>query len=403
MTKFEALQARKKTLQQERKELREKLKNHRSTPNANVDVDATTARMFEINDEIDTINEDMMAESTRSRFPEGPTAPSQLTSENYRSSDRYRDAFFRSMINRNIAADDAEVMAFGKRAITSMDGGSVNSGGSYLVPTTTLNQIATMLARFGRVYAAINKYHFNGDVSLPIGALNSTTTESDGTVTLSFDFTEITINQQAIVVNIAVPNLLMRNAISALESYLAYEIGKYMGVQLDNYCLNANPASSKFKGIIFEIKEAPSAAKTYSEMDWPQIVEIQGAVDEPYGDNATWIMKRSTFFSQFKSLTDAEGRPLVQTMLVQVQGGRAQKQYYIDGDPVIFTSVMPDTDSMLYGDLDTYIINESQELVIESDTSVKFNEDKTNWRGKVYAGGKPMFAKSTFAYYHKAG
>ena len=53
-----------------------------------------------------------------------------------------------------------------------------------------------------------------------------------------------------------------------------------------------------------------------------------------------------------------------------------------------------------YGDLDQYIVNESQELIIEADASAGFAADKTVWRGKVYAGGLPMFAKKTaFVYY----
>ena len=56
----------------------------------------------------------------------------------------------------------------------------------------------------------------------------------------------------------------------------------------------------------------------------------------------------------------------------------------------------------VYGDLSQIIVNESQELVIESDTSVKFGEDSTMWRGKVYAGSTVMFASTAFEYYKPA-
>jgi HK97 family phage major capsid protein len=119
-------------------------------------------------------------------------------------------------------------------------------------------------------------------------------------------------------------------------------------------------------------------------------------------------MKRSTFFTRFFGMVDANGHPIVAIAPVLAQGLPGQNgspalpgasNYLIAGQPVIFTSQMPDTDGILYGDLSTYIVNESEAFTIESNTSEKFSEDKTVWRGKVYSGGKPLFAKNTFTYY----
>jgi HK97 family phage major capsid protein len=111
-------------------------------------------------------------------------------------------------------------------------------------------------------------------------------------------------------------------------------------------------------------------------------------------------MRRKTFFDQFFSLEDAEGRPLITTAPL-LQGRPGLEPYLIAGRPVIFSSKVP-ANGVLYGDLSTYIVNESQEIVIEVDSSVGFATDTTMFRGKVYAGGSPLFATSTFAYYKKA-
>ena len=43
-------------------------------------------------------------------------------------------------------------------------------------------------------------------------------------------------------------------------------------------------------------------AKTYTDLDWEVINDVQGDVDAPYGDNGTWIMTRKTFFKKFRSI-----------------------------------------------------------------------------------------------------
>lgn len=293
---------------------------------------------------------------------------------------------------------DAEVMAYGKRAITDMNGGSVTSGAEYLVPQTTINNVYQIITEYGRVYAAITKFGFSGDVTLPIGTTGAPTDNGDGTVSLNFSFTEVSIQQQAVVATIIVNNLLLKNSIPAFEAFLSMELGKYIGAQLENSVLNGTiSGSSKFLGIIAAIKVAVSAAETYTDMDWATIAEILGSVESPYGDKGTWVMKRSTFFKKFFSLTDAAGKPL--TTISPVVGGPGQSAYLIAGMPVIFSLQMPDVDSVLYGDLSTYIVNESEAFVIEANTSEKFSEDKTVWRGKVYSGGQPLYAKSAFTYW----
>jgi HK97 family phage major capsid protein len=317
----------------------------------------------------------------------------ELNEENYRSSVKYRDAFFRSFMSGKVAAEDADVMALGKRAVTDMNGLSVTSGAEYLVPQTTLSQIQSIIVKFGRVYGAITKYNFNGDVTIPIGTADAPTNNVDGTDTLTFTFTEVTINQQAVIATVAVKNLLLKNSIAGLEAYLAMEIGKYIGLQLENYVLAGNPGTSKFQGI----KTAYGTSEKYSTCDWDLINTVYGAVESPYGDEGTWIMNRKTFFAKFRSMTDAEGRPLISTLPVTV-GGAGASQYFIDGRPVIFSTRMSDNE-FIYGDLSQYIVNESQELVIEANASEGFSADKTTWRGKVYAGGKCMFATVAFVYY----
>ncbi len=399
LTQKEAAELRrqKAELEQQRLELKKKCENARATMTTE-EMSAEAENLRKISDSLDEINEklkDAPEQETRGGLFNMKT--NELTSENYRASAQYRDAFFRSFMNGKISEVDKDIMAMGKRAIIDMNGLSVTAGAEYLVPQTTLNQIQSIITKYGRLYSKITKYGFNGDVTIPIGTADAPTNNEDGTDTLTFTFTEATINQQAIVATIAVKNLLLKNSISGLEGYLAMEIGKYIGLQLENYIIVGNPATSKFTGIKTAVSAAPSAVKTYTDIDWELLNEVQGIVDSPYGDNGTWIMNRKTFFNEFRSITDANGNPLVTTAPV-VAG--SPTQYYIDARPVELTTRMADGE-FAYGDLAQYIVNESQEIVIEADSSAGFSADSTVWRGKVYAGGLPMFAKTAFAYYTK--
>lgn len=393
-----ALKREQAELEQKRNELKEKCKNHRSM--SADELSKETENLRTVSAKLDAIGEQLKDQTLEKREVANMIKDfdgKEINQENFRSSAKYRDAFYRSFLNNKVSEADAEVMAMGKRAITSLNGDSVGSGAEYLVPKTTLDKVFTVIKQYGRLYTAITKFGFTGDVSLPIGTTEAPTENSDGTVTLNFSFNEVKISQQAIVATIIVKNLLLRNSIPAFEQYLAMEIGKYIGILLENYVLNGSLVISTFEGIITALKVAPSAVKTYSQMDWEQIALILAEVESPYGDNGTWVMKRSTFFKKFFALTDADGKPLVTTL--PVVGGPGQSNYLIAGMPVIFTSQMPGVDSVLYGDLSTYIVNESEEFTIESNTSEKFSEDKTVWRGKLYSGGKSLFAKDTFTYW----
>lgn len=337
--------------------------------------------------------------SINTNIPHGIIEPAKRTQEEVLNSTEYRNAFYRSVMNNKILKTDYDIMQEGKRVITDMNGGTVTSGAEYLVPTTTLNMIKEIIEVWGNIYALVEKTSFTGNVSLPIATEGATTDNGDGSVTLTATFTEVTINQMAVIAMIKVKNLLLKNSISAFENYLTKQLGKYLGKQLTNYVLNGSPTTSKFTGIIFKIKDNAENT-TYSDIDWAWINSVQGSLESPYGDNAVWVMKRSTFFTKFRSLVDANGKPLAEI----VTGGPGGSKYYIAGQECFFTTLMPtgDTDPILYGDLKTYMVNESEGISIESssENDTAFQADETHWRGKVYSGGKPTLpTANTFKYF----
>ena len=395
-------------LEQKRNDLKAKAKNHRDM--SVEDLNGVTENLRTVSTRLDEIGEKLKDQGTEKR---GITVMlkdfngKEITDENFRSSAKYRDAFYRSYLNNKVSEADADIMAMGKNQKRDMNGDSTTSGADYLVPQSTLNNVYTVIKQYGKLYSTVTKYGFTGDVSLPIGTAGAVTQNADGSVTLNYDYTETKISQDAVVATMTVKNILLMNSIPAFEQFLSNEIGKYIGMQLENKVLNG-AAGSNFLGIITALKASsgagdPSAAKTYSVLDWKAIAAIMGTLESPYGDNATWVMKRSTFFNKFFSLTDSTGKPIVTTIplitgMPKDNNYGSASPFMIAGQSVIFSSLIPDADGILYGDLSQYIVNESQSFTIESNANEKFSEDKTVWRGKVYSGGKPLFPKQTFTY-----
>lgn len=380
-------------IEEKRAELKKQIANHRES-----NEDLSDEKLREIQEavsevgkraaELDSILREAELPEQRGDIMGLNVRQKDVNEENYRESAEYRDAFYRSLATKSISEADAAVMAFGKR--DAVNGGSVNSGGGYLVPTTTLNSIKTVLSEYGKLYSAVTKYTFEGDVSLPIGNVSETQKDENGIVKLEFEFTEVKIAQDATVATVEVKNILLKNSIAALEDFIAKQLGKWLAIKLD---MAVAYGSESFDGIIPSLKP-----KTYTNVDWTFLCkDIIGGLKGAYSRRGAFVMNTQTLWRRFMAITaGTAGIPLAQdTPIVHFENGT----WYIIDKAVIETDAMQD-DDFIFGALnDNYIANESQEFVIEADPSPKFGEDKTQWRGKVYSGGSTVLPQEAFLFF----
>jgi HK97 family phage major capsid protein len=385
------------SLAAKRKELRSKLIGHRDQTSA--EYSELSGDYYQIDEQLDTVRDEIdavRAEISEAQIEEGkrtiPNVEDATASqrEEMLSSKEYNHAFFRSIINGKISKDDSDIMAFGQRAVTDMNGDGVSSGANYLIPTTTYNMILSVIKEYGQVYSAISKTGFSGDISIPIGTLNGKTENADGTFTLDFVFSEVKISQEAIIGSVIVKNLLLKNSISALESFIVEQIGKQIALQLDNGIINGDGGS--FKGILEEL-----IAVAYTTLDYDTIINIEHALKRAYSKTAGFIMNWTTF-GKCRKIKDENKNPIGKTdVVVKINGMDFST---IDGKAVLIVDeVIMGDDDILYGNLASYRVNESQSMVIESNASPEFKSDKTVYRGKVYSGGQPVLATENFVLY----
>lgn len=384
------LNRRKKELEDQRGELKKKAREHRDSLSLS-EIDETTEQLRKLTYQIDDIMEELTEDEPTKRDSEHPTnmREDKIDKKNFRSSIEYRDAFYRSVAARRVAEGDAEIMAFGRREVTDMNGGSVSSGAEYLVPTTTIDKINSIMEQYGAVYAAVTKYRFTGNVSLPIGVVGEPEMDEEGIYDLKFSFEEVKIDQEAVIATVTVKNLLLRNSIDALESFIAEQLAKFIAVKCDMGVLYGDGES--FKGIL----PALSPIK-YSVVNWTLITAVLGSIRGVYAQKASWGMRWQTFCKKFLGMTATDGVPIIGTMPIITKVGDT---WYILGQPVIMSDAFQEGDFAYGAFKDNYITNESQEMVIEADPSPEFKKDKTLWRGKVYTGGAPVLENEAFIYY----
>ncbi len=380
-------------LKEKRNSLREEIKNKRDgmTPE---DITKKTEELRGINTSIDDIRDklDEANTETRSGGFEGMKVDT-ITKENFRSSDKYREAFYRSFSSRTISNDDSEVMAFGKRAVTDMNGGAVTEGAGYLLPQTTLNLIEAALKEYGMLFSYIGGYNFSGTVTIPIGDSTYTDNE-DGTTSLKVSFSDVVFTQEAIIVTAELKNLLLKNSIEALEAYVASELGMIIAEKLDHAVLMGDNGS--FSGIVPGL-----TPEKYTTLNFATLTSQFGKSKGKISRRSSFVMNENTFWTEIASNVDTTGQP------IQI-GGQVFWSYDKDGNatvmgkPVIFTDAIGDGD-VLYGDLkNRYKKNTSLDITLESNTSEQFSTDKTVVRLKIYSGGKPIRVTESFVFLVKS-
>lgn len=336
------------------------------------------------------------------------TAVNAINPVEFRATEEYRRAYFNAIIERGLNPGEpiptgirAILDKGGLRTITDMNTGSVSSGATYAMPTSTLQKVEKVITEYGALFSKVTKYGIRGSsISIPIGAQGSPTNESNGTNTLAFTFTNADITQAAIVANIKIPKMMLHNGVDGLESYFVEECGKYVGTQLDNRIINGVAATHKFLGIVTAIS---TGVKTFTELSLSELFGMLADVKAPYVRRGAWIMDSATYYGKILPLTDAQGKPLV-TEAIIMEGGVSSVEPRLLGRPIILTEEMPSaaTDPIIYGDPSQYIVNQSKEFELKSDASRYADEDALLIQGTVYSGGVCMFPTSAWAYRKKA-
>jgi HK97 family phage major capsid protein len=325
-------------------------------------IEARTAELEELTARKDALTEIQERQAAAEKINEGSasgiteietrTGETTMAIEYNANSAEYRSAFLKNLMD--VPQDEwseAERAAFVHTTANT----------AAVLPTTTLNQIWSLIEEQHPIVADVTVYRYNtimeivkhtaiakGDAAEV--AENAAPADDEKNT-----FVKVTLSGKDFAKDVEISYALAKMSIDGLESYLVKEISDRMGAAI------AADIVAQL-GTDYDSTNNNIVSATAGELEWDDIVKAFGALKR--AGAVTVYATRSTIYNYLVSMTDTTGRPLFQpsmqagvegTLLganVKVEDAVAEKTFWI-GDPKKFVE------------------NFVQDVMIESDKDIK--------------------------------
>lgn len=282
------------------------------------------------------------------------------------------------------------------------------SDGGALVPMEMQREIIQRLAAPKRMYSAIRKIRSSVDsVSLP-KFLGGSSTQTNGlaiqwlgeagsaaedTSLENWGNIEIRAHRGGFVVTCS--RSLLEDSAFDLEGWVMEQIADVYAASVESLIINGSGVGRPYgiltrKGSGAEDVEGvnvgnPPTAET--------LVNLLGELDEQYAQNASFVMKRSTFYSGIADLRDSQGGFIFGVNNTTDGGTQARIETQLLGYPNILSDHMPSmagaANILIYGDLRMgYALLERVSMSIEPyiDPAIQ-KKDQVGWYVRCRLGG----------------
>lgn len=308
---------------------------------------------------------------------------------------------------RRSATPGAPLPEAAQRAINS---GLVADGG-VLVPPQLLDRII-MRRKARRLIANAVDRDFCSSDSVKVSKFLGGTDAQNSGLTMQFPGTggaatedaslqnwaqiSIDINRGAIVV--VADRSTIEDAAIDLEGFIADTIGDMYDAAVENLIINGSGNGRPF-GIVTRTSVAINGTDTVGTVnigdpvDASLLVKLLGQIGQQYAENASFVMRRSLYFTQVASLTNANGSFQFGTSQTIVGGTEPRIETQVLGYPNLMTDFMDDAGAgneiMIFGDLkEGYIWRDRIGLSIEPliDPALQ-KADRVGWYVRCRFGG----------------
>jgi HK97 family phage major capsid protein len=306
----------------------------------------------------------------------------EKTKEEILASPEYRQSYYNRLLGKDLT--DVE-----QRILTTA-GASVGSA----VPTTTLNMIIDRLRQTSVLFPKISVSNIPNNVTMVVAnAKNASAWKAEGTNGTFLDdtVTSVTLNGYENIKLVEISATAYTSSIDALESYISAEIGRQMGISIENAILNGTgSANNQPVGILSGITWTSgtnylnwgAGAPTYDNL-------IDGVSYLPtlYHQNAVMVMSRATLFGGIRKIKQTTGEPI---FIYNAQDKFAGSVF---GYPVIINDYIAN-DVILFGDLSYYYFNFVRQPQIDFSRDFGFQSGRLSYRGMFIADGKPALTEA---------
>ncbi len=288
----------------------------------------------------------------------------------------YRSAYLKMLQGKRLS--DVE-----ERALTT------GSGATAAVPTQTLNQIIDKLRQTSVLYSRVSVTNIPEKVDLVVAnAKNASAWKAEGTNGTAADDTvsSVSLSGYELIKLVEISAAASAMTIDAFEAYLSAEIGRQMGIAIENAILNGSGSGSNqptgiLTGVTFNAGNSTTWALNAS-VGYDNLVDGLALLPTAYHNNAVFVMNRAMLFGGIRKIKETTGNPLFTYNPQDRAAGT------ILGYPVILDDYAP-ANTILLGDLSYYYLNMVQAPAIDVSREAAFVSGKLMYRGLAILDGKP--------------
>jgi HK97 family phage major capsid protein len=276
----------------------------------------------------------------------------------------YRNAFLKKLQGKDL---------------TMQENAIVTASGA--IPTQTMNKIIEKMEHVAPLLSKIDLSFIPSYLSVPVDdTVNDASWVAMGTASSDSadSVTTISLSAYKLIKTIEIGADASVMAIDSFEAYLVNKLAKKMAKALENAVINgtgsSQPTGLLKSGLITNTGTYTKAGMTYTDI----LAIIADLPDHGYRAGASLIMPSALYYSDvLPALTD-KGSGL------DVQAAEAMK--VLGYDVILCDRVAEGT--VIFGNLENYVMNIADGVKIESDKSVAFRSGSTVYRAMALVDGK---------------
>ena len=277
----------------------------------------------------------------------------------------YRDAWLKNLQGREMTAEERTALA----------------NGSYVIPTETLNKIVGKMELYP-LLNAVDVLHIPGYVEVPVeGTVNEADVVAMGTAATDSEDTmgHVSLAAYKIIKTLEITADVAAMAVPAFETWLVDRLANKIYRHVTDMVASGTGSSEPYG-----LNTITATDQTYTKaaITFTDLLTIIGKLPTRYLPNASFVMSRTTFWTNVMAVKDSQNNPIV------VADRQAPAKYNVMGFPVILEDEIG-TD-IVFGDLkEGYVWNFAKEVEVARDESVGFRTGSTVFRGMCLGDGKP--------------
>lgn len=293
----------------------------------------------------------------------------------------FRSAFLKNLQGKSLTEVE-------QRALTT----AANSAGA-AVPTQTLNTIVDKMRQVSVLFPLVRVSYIPGNVSIVVAnAKNAAAWKTEGADGTAADdtVTSVSLAGYELIKLVEISAAASAMTVDAFEVYIAEEVGRQLGIALENAILNGT-GSGQPTGILSGITWAAGTNMinytTALTISYDNLLDTVALLPTLYHQNAVFVMSRKTLFSGIRKIKSTTNEPIF--TLDSTQGFAGS----IFGFKVIIDDYIAD-DVILFGDLSYFYLNFALSPTIETSIEAGFRSGKKVYRGLAVLDGKPALAEA---------